>query len=122
MPGVDERPPVWIGHVVMTTPDLARSASFWTKIGMREVFVGDDITIFELRGGTHLLLFPGEAEPQAPFDLMVDDLDATHARFADAGLDISTIGANNNHRWFTVREPSGAVVTVNDTHVGPDPV
>ena len=101
----------------MTTPDVRRAASFWTTIGMRSIFEGDDMAIFELRGGTHLLLFPGDAVAQAPFDLMVDDLDATQARFANAGLDVEPIDKNTVHRWFTVRAPDGAAVTVNDSHV-----
>lgn len=117
MPGVDERPPVWVGHVVMTVPDVPRSATFWTEIGVREVFESDDIAIFELRGGTHLLLLPGDPVTQAPFDLMVDDLDATHARLSALRLDVAPIDGNDVHRFFTVRDPDGATVTVNDSHV-----
>jgi hypothetical protein len=106
----------------MNTANVARAATFWTTIGVREVFQRDDLAIFELRGGTHLLLFPGEPAAQAPFDLMVDDLDATHARFAGAGLEVAPIDKNDVHRWFTVRDPDGAVVTVNDSHVGSAPV
>jgi catechol 2,3-dioxygenase-like lactoylglutathione lyase family enzyme len=122
MPGVDERPPVWVGHIVMYSADVARAASFWATIGMREIFLGDEISIFELRGGTHLLVFPGEPAAEAPFDLMVDDLDATRARLADAGLDVSDVSTESNHRAFTVCDPDGATVTIRDSHVGNAPV
>ncbi len=89
---------------------------------MREVERDDNFAIFELRGGTHLLLFPGEAVTEASFDLMVDDLEATHKRLADAGLDVAPIGTEPHHRAFTVHDPSGAAVTVRDSHVGADPV
>jgi hypothetical protein len=52
MPGVDERPPVWVGHVVMAATDVVRTARFWDAIGLRSVYAGDDMAIFELRGGT----------------------------------------------------------------------
>ena len=46
---------------------------------MREVERNEHVVVLELRGGTHLVLVPGTpATGDAPFDLMVDDLDATH--------------------------------------------
>ena len=106
----------------MNTADMARAASFWAAFGMRDIYRGDDISIFELRGGTHLLLFPGEPEEQAPFDLMVDDLDATRARLVAAAIEVSDVATDPNHREFTAKTPDGARVTVRDSHVGADPV
>jgi catechol 2,3-dioxygenase-like lactoylglutathione lyase family enzyme len=117
MPGVDERPPVWIGHVAHTVTDVARAADFWVTLGMREVWRDDEIAIMELRGGTHLLLFPGPAAEQIDFDVMVDDLDAMHTRLHANGIDVSEIRTDRHHRAFTAREPDGATVTVNDSHV-----
>ena len=69
----DLRPPFWVGHVVLETDRLDESAQFMRTIGMRPVHQGSEVAIFELRGGTHLILVaktkvtPGDA----PFDLMV---------------------------------------------------
>jgi catechol 2,3-dioxygenase-like lactoylglutathione lyase family enzyme len=56
MSNEDLRPPIWIGHVVLETDRLEASAQFMRTIGMRPVHQGPDVAIFELRGGTHLIL------------------------------------------------------------------
>ena len=115
---VDERPPVWVGHIVLNVSDLDRSAAFWRTIGMRMVEQNPHVAVLELRGGTHLVLVPGEPHPGgAPFDLMVDDLDATRAAWQEAGLAVSEIARGRIHNAFTVPDPDGYVVTVNSTHV-----
>jgi catechol 2,3-dioxygenase-like lactoylglutathione lyase family enzyme len=115
---VDERPPVWVGHVVLNVSDLDRSAKFWTAIGMRMVEQNPHVAVLELRGGTHLVLVPGEAQAGgAPFDLMVDDLDATHRAWRRQGLDVSDIDRGRIHDAFTVADPDGYVVPVNSSHV-----
>jgi catechol 2,3-dioxygenase-like lactoylglutathione lyase family enzyme len=115
------RPPVWIGHAVLTVSDVARSADFWASLGMREVERNPHVAVLELRGGTHLVLVPGGAPPadgaDAPFDLMVEDVDATHAQWQDFGLDVSAIERGRIHSAFTVRDPDGYRVTVNSSHV-----
>ena len=71
------RPPVWIGHAVLRVSDLGRSVQWWSGIGMREIERNEHVAVLELRGGTHLVLVPGAPDTgDAPFDLMVDDLDA----------------------------------------------
>jgi hypothetical protein len=85
-------------------------------IGMRPVFDGPDVSVYEKRGGTHLLLMrcnyvlPGAA----PFDLMVEDLHKTHRQFKSLGLNPSAIEgrAAINHEIFTLREPSVYLFTV----------
>jgi len=87
---------------------------------MRALEIGREIAILELRGGTHLVTFPGDPAPPgspAPFDLMVDDLDEAHARFAAAGLAPSAIEKGSFHRAFTLAAPSGHAVVVNSSHV-----
>src|SRR6187401_1131031 len=54
MTGVDERPPIWIGHAFLTVSDLQKSADFWVAIGMSEIERNDEFGMMELRGGTHL--------------------------------------------------------------------
>jgi catechol 2,3-dioxygenase-like lactoylglutathione lyase family enzyme len=116
----DERPPVAIGHAAIGTADLARATPFWQTVGMRTVFSDDERAIFELRGGTHLIVFAGDGVGDVPFDLMVDDLPATHAAWEAAGLEPTPIQRGNIHDHFTVRDPDGRAVTVNSSHaVGP---
>ena len=81
--GMEGRPPVWIGHAVLSVSDVNRSANFWQEVGMREIERNAHVAVLELRGGTHLVLVPGAppTDTDAPFDLMVDDLDATNARW-----------------------------------------
>lgn len=123
LPAVDERPPVWVGHVVMAATDVRKTAGFWDAIGLRSVYDGDDMAIFELRGGTHLLVFPSDAAPPGvadpSFDMMVDDLTATHAEWAGKGLDVSPItdGFPGGHAAFHVKDPDGNELRVYNTHV-----
>src|SRR6266576_2391090 len=83
----DLRPPVWVGHVVLETDRLAETEQFMRTIGLRSVVHRPQVAVLELRGGTHLVLTPGKgAVPsEAPFDLMVEDLEATHQRFIELG-------------------------------------
>ena len=121
----DPRPPVWIGHVVLQTDRLAETEQFMRMIGMRSVVQRSQVAVLELRGGTHLVLTPGTgAVPrEAPFDLMVEDLEATHQRFVELGLDPTPIGtASASHRTFSVREPAGSVITFMSNHVSGQPV
>jgi catechol 2,3-dioxygenase-like lactoylglutathione lyase family enzyme len=116
----DLRPPVWIGHVVLETDRLAETEQFMRTIGMRSVVHRSNVAVLELRGGTHLVLTPakGAIAGDAPFDLMVEDLEATHQRFTDLGLNPTPIGtASANHRTFSVREPAGNVIAFMSSHV-----
>jgi len=114
----DERPPVWIGHALLTVSDLGRSVQWWTGIGMRHVERNENVAVLELRGGTHLVLVPGTPDTgDAPFDLMVDDLAATHNAWSELGVDVSEISRGRIHSAFTATDPDGYVVTVNSSHV-----
>jgi hypothetical protein len=54
---------------------------------------------------------------------MVEDLEATHQRFLELGLDPTPIGtASANHQTFSVREPAGTVITFLSNHVSGKPV
>jgi rhodanese-related sulfurtransferase/catechol 2,3-dioxygenase-like lactoylglutathione lyase family enzyme len=122
----DERPPVWIGHTLLAVPDIAASGTFFERLGLRRVATPDRVAILELRGGTHLILVPSDhpvkAQARAPFDLMVDDVDATHASLTAAGLAPSPLVDGDIHRSFTITEPGGHAITVNSTHVSGLPV
>lgn len=122
----DLRPPVWIGHVTLETDRLEESAQFMHTIGMRSVHKGSEVAIFELRGGTHLILIAkSELVPgDAPFDLMVENLRATHERFTSMGLDPSPIEAISSidHELFRVREPAGHLITFYSNHWSGNPI
>jgi catechol 2,3-dioxygenase-like lactoylglutathione lyase family enzyme len=117
---VDARPPVWIGHAVLRVTDVERAASFWCNVGMREVVRSPEVAVLELRGGTHLVLAPADAplvSSDAPFDLMVEDLEATHREWSARGIDVGEITRGRIHLSFTVTDPDGNRVTVNSSHV-----
>ena len=126
MSRIDERPPVWIGHVFMAVTNVRQSAAFMCKLGMREIFQKEHIAVLELRGGTHLLLQPISdriaPDTAAPFDLMVDDLETSHETFETLELSPSIIQEDRHHRFFTLRDPSGYAIIVNSSHVSDSPV
>lgn len=105
---------------------MEESAHFMRTIGMRPVFEGPEVSVYELRGGTHLILMLKSkiVAGDAPFDLMVDDLRAAHQRFTSLGLVPSPIEARPtiDHEVFTIREPAGHVITFFSSHVSGKPV
>ena len=119
----DERPALWVGHVVLASHDLTRSFDFYRDLGLRPIEPPEPssgIAQLEMRGGTHLaLVLDADARTdgrRAPFDLMVDDLVAFHATLAQRGVNVTPI-SGEGHASFTFRDPDGHVVTINDTHV-----
>jgi hypothetical protein len=120
------RPAVGVAHVVLYTDRMTEPAQFMRTIGMRSIFDGPDVSVFEMRGGTHLVMMKRDkVEPgEATFDLMVDDLRETHRRFTELGLSPSTIEPRPqiDHEVFTVREPAGHVITFFSSHVSGKPI
>ena len=114
---VDDRPQVWVGHVIVAADDLADATAFYTGLGMGVVEADDDVAVLEMRGGTHLIVVRGEPAPQAAFDLMVDDLEATHVDWTGRGLPVGEINRVPFHDAFTVTDPAGTAVTVYSSHV-----
>lgn len=121
----DPRPAVGVAHVVLHTDRMSESAAFMRTIGMRPIFDGPGVSVYEMRGGTHLLLIQKDrvAAGEAPFDLMVDDLRETHRRFTALGLLPSPIEARPaiDHEVFTVHEPAGHVITFFSSHASGKP-
>jgi hypothetical protein len=126
MSGSDQRPPVAVAHVVLETDRIGESGYFMRMIGMRPIFEGSEVSVYEMRGGTHLILMrKSQIIPDnAPFDLMVDDLLMTHQRFVSLGLHPSAIEARPaiSHEIFTVREPAGHTITFFSTHASGKPI
>jgi ribosomal protein S18 acetylase RimI-like enzyme len=120
------RPAVGIAHVVLGTHCMDASARFMRIIGMRPIFDGPEVSVYEMRGGTHLILMRQDevAARDAAFDLMVDDLRGTHERFASLGLEPSPIEARPaiDHEVFTVREPAGHLITFFSSHASGKPI
>lgn len=143
----NKRPPVWIGHVVLRTRRQKESEAFMRALGMRYITTAEEhgAVILELRGGTHLILLddknaesasdtatgeggvlsgaesasdsaPAEAG-DAPFDLMVDDIESAHRTCTSQGLSPTKIEKGRNHRTFFVIEPSGHRIKFFDSHV-----
>ncbi len=120
------RPAVGVAHVVLNTDRMEESARFMRLVGMRPIFDGPQVSVYEMRGGTHLILMHKEAvSPRdASFDLMVDDVHAAHQRFSLLGLRPSPIEARPaiDHQVFTIREPAGHTITVFSSHASSKPL
>ena len=108
----------------METDRLKESHEFLVALGMRPIFQGEEFAVLELRAGTHLVLMEkGDFTPgDASFDLMVEDLDATHARLDQLGFKPSEIAKGKIHNSFTVSDPSGSVIKFNSDHSSDKPV
>jgi hypothetical protein len=121
----DQRPVVGVAHVVLYTDRMVESARWMRTIGMRPIFDGPEVSVYEMRGGTHLLLMRRDSVSggDAAFDLMVDDLKAVHHRFTSLGFAPSPIEARPTigHEVFTVREPAGHVITFFSSHASGQP-
>jgi GNAT superfamily N-acetyltransferase len=119
------RPAVGVAHVLMHTNRMPETSRFMRLMGMRPIFDGPEVSVYEMRGGTHLILMRRDAVAggDAAFDLMVDDLHATHQRLARLGLAPSPIEARPaiDHEVFTVLEPAGHVITIFSSHASGSP-
>ena len=122
---IDQRPPVAVGHVRLPCSDVAAAAKWLETAGLRPIVQMDNLAVLELRGGTHVVVRktepPAPGTP-APFDLMVDDVDAAHRDYAGKGLSPSEISRGRIHDSFTIPGPSGWVFTVNSSHASGKPV
>jgi hypothetical protein len=122
----DQRPPVWVGHVYLSVQDVPAAARWLETVGLRPIVVRDEAAVLEMRGGTHVVVRPAPGPGgTAPFDLMVDDLDAAHRDYAEKGLSPSAIRqrqARYDHDSFELPGPDSWLFTVYSSHVGDRPV
>lgn len=122
----NQRPAVSVAHVMLHTDRMEESARFMRTIGMRSIFDGPEVSVYEMRGGTHLILMQANSVTagEAPFDLMVDDLHGTHQQFMSLGLVPSPIEPRPaiDHEIFTVCEPAGHVITFFSSHASGKPI
>ena len=123
---IDQRPPVAVGHVRFPTTDVARAARWLESVGLRPIFADADLAVLELRGGTHVVVRKAEEAPNvgaaAPFDLMVDDIEAARHDYAGKGLEPAEIARGRIHDSFHLAGPDGHDFTVTSSHAGGRPV
>lgn len=123
---VDQRPPVAVGHVRLNVKDVGAAARWLETVGLRPIVAREEIAVLELRGGTHVVVRQAEqpvaAGATAPFDLMVDDVDAAHRDYAAKGLSPSEIRRGRIHDSFDLAGPDGWAFTVNSSHASGKPV
>jgi hypothetical protein len=119
---IDQRPPVAVGHVRLPTTDVAGAARWLVSVGLRPIFEDAELAVLEFRGGTHVVVRkaaePPKAGTAAPFDLMVDDIDAARRDYITKGLGPSDISRGRIHDAFHVAGPDGYDFTVNSSHAG----
>lgn len=118
----DRRPPVAIGHVSLEVRDVAGAVRHFLLHGLRPIADGEGYAVMELRGGTHLVVSRTRARiaagTEAPFDLMVDDIDAARRQCAANGMQPSRMRRSTVHRSFEVEGPDGYRLTVTSSHAG----
>ena len=125
MPAEELRPPIWVGHISLGTNAIDATHAFMLALGMRPIFSNEDISVLELRGGTHILLSrkdTPEVSSAVSFDLMVDRLDESWTEYSGKGLAPSEIVRGRPHDTFTLVEPSGHIIEIKSTHVSDKPV
>jgi hypothetical protein len=118
----DQRPPVAVGHVRLSATDVAAAERWLISVGLRPIFADDSLAVLELRGGTHVVVRKAEQRPTtgsaAPFDLMVDNIEAARRDYAAKGLGPSDISRGRIHDSFHLIGPDGYDFTVNSSHAG----
>jgi catechol 2,3-dioxygenase-like lactoylglutathione lyase family enzyme len=128
MSGDDPRPEVAIGHATLRVASIDAAAPFYEALGLRPVMRTAGMAIFELRGGTHLMLFRARGTPRRgpirSFDLMVDDVDAFSGKLRARGIAVGEARQDrlSGHRYVTVEDPDGHVLTVMSSHTDGRPV
>ena len=116
------RPAVAIGHIgPLTVSSIPDAVAFYAGLGMRVVMSRARMAILELRGGTHLILRQGKSSTdRAPFDLMVDDVDAVRQDLVAAGVPLGPVRTGGVHRTFELTDPDGHRVAITSSHaMGP---
>ena len=119
---LDQRPPVAVGHVRLSATDVAAAARWLETVGLRPIFQDADLAVLEFRGGTHVVVRkpdqPLVVGTTAPFDLMVDDIEAARRDYAAKGLEPSEISRGRIHNSFHLVGPDGHDFTVTSSHAG----
>lgn len=114
-----DRPGVWVGHAgPVCVADLDAGIEFYATLGLHLIHRNDDLAALQLRGGTHLVLVRGRSESaDAPFDLMVDDIEGYRSTLVASGLTPGGLERAGAHARFTITDPAGTTIRVHDSHV-----
>ena len=115
------RPPVWIGHMTQKVSNVKKMEAFYRKLGLRPIMKRTDMAIFELRGGTHLIIFDKKKHSRVPhqkFDIMVDDLKKFHTSLKRKRLKVGKVSKGYIHETFVVTTPEGSKLSINSSHTG----
>jgi catechol-2,3-dioxygenase len=121
MMSAEKDQPMIVGQGALCVSDVSRASTFYGALGLRPVLLHPHIAVFELRGGTHLLLFHARGDhPRGPvrsFALLVHDAAAYHDRIAERGVAVGPVweDAGSRHRGFEVTDPDGHVLTVSSS-------
>ncbi len=142
---MDSLPAAALGHFVMKVANLGISYQFYSYWGLRPIGRFPDVAIIELRGGTHILLFPENEEAPFPLtssrlgqrtaffneqlDLLINgktrgELEAYRAILLKKGIAAGEIAQERlfGHDYFQVADPDGHGITVYTSHAGESPV
>jgi catechol 2,3-dioxygenase-like lactoylglutathione lyase family enzyme len=142
---MDSLPAAALGHFVMKVANLGASYQFYADLGLRQIGIFPDVAIIELRGGTHILLFPENDEASFPLtsgrtgqraaffnehlDLLINgktkvELEAYREILLRNGIAAGEIAEEKffGHDHFQLTDPDGHGITVYTTHVGEAPV
>lgn len=138
-------PAAALGHFIMKVDDIDRSYEFYAKLGLRPFGKFPELAIIELRGGTHILLFGKNDEPEVPLspsnlgqrgalsneglDLIIagkskSDLERYRTTLVENGLSVDPIAQDKffGHHYFQLADPDGNGITVYTSHSGDLPV
>lgn len=112
----DPRPRFSICHVQLTATDPLALGEFYASTGMRAVAKMEHMSILELRGGTHLVIFQGEPGV-TKLDLMVDDINDIHTLLTEMDANPGPIVPGSPHDTFKVHDPEGNALLIESSHV-----
>jgi len=118
----NEKPKIALGHLIHYVSDVNKSEAFYRNLGMTPVMKRDDIAILELRGGTHLLLFPLKegvlAVEETPFDFMVDNVESFRKELLAHQIEATEIVDQeiSGHKMFDIKDPDGSKISVCSSH------
>jgi catechol 2,3-dioxygenase-like lactoylglutathione lyase family enzyme len=142
---MDSLPAAALGHFVMKVANLGASYQFYADLGLRQIGIFPDVAIIELRGETHILLFPENDEGPFPLtsshlgqraaffneqlDLMINgktrgDLESYRAILLKNGILAGEIAQKRffGHDYFHLADPDGHGITVYTSHAGELPL
>jgi len=122
----DRRPPLAVGHVHHRVADVVKAADWYESLGMRRIWRDSDVAVLEIRGGTHMVLLPAKkriaAGTEAPFDFIVDDVDAARSACLKKGFKPGRMKRGSIHDSFDLTDPSGYRLTIHSSHASGEPV